>query len=156
MNELNLQSMIIGVVNEKGHGHAHKLSSRFLVGVVDLLVKLPKWPAGLLEVKQRDFPASDARFALDVTLPQQRFLRQFDAAGMPCGVASFLQAGTGAGLKLWLNVSTWETMSYGDTTVAPFSMTRTAYTFLGKHDERADKILSLLDDWHTNWKEQHA
>jgi hypothetical protein len=135
-------------------GRAHKMSNRFLVGVADLLVKLPEWPAGFLEVKQRDYPTTDARFTCDVTKPQQTFLRGFDAAGMPCGVASFLQDSYGSGLKLWLNISTWETMSYGDSTIRPFSMTRTAYTFLGKHDERAGNIVTILHNWMLEWDKQ--
>jgi hypothetical protein len=156
MNELDLQSMIIDAVIRQGHGHAHKMSHRFLIGIVDLAVKLPKWPTGFLEVKQRDRPTTDARFTCDVTHPQQTFLRNYDAVGTPCGIESFLQDGYGSGLKLWLNISTWETMSYGDNTIKPFTLTRSAYTFLGKHDERAGKILDLLHGWHINWKEQHA
>jgi hypothetical protein len=146
--------MIIDAVIDKGHGHAYKASSRFLVGVADVLVKLPQWPAGFLEVKQRDWPATDARFLLDITHAQQIFLRRFNAAGMPTGVASFLQMGSGAGFKLWLNISSWETIAYHDNQIEPFSITRTAYTYLGKHDERADKILGMLHDWHRHWDEQ--
>ena len=155
MKELELQSMIIDAVIDKGKGHAYKASSRFLVGVADVLIKLPQWSAGFLEVKQRDWPATDARFLLDVTHAQQIFLRRFNAAGMPCGVASFLQMGTGAGFKLWLNISTWETIAYGDDQIEPFSITRTAYTYLGKHDERAGHILNLLHDWLMNWEDKH-
>ncbi len=153
MDELTLQSMIIEAANDAG-GRAHKMNNRFLIGVSDLLVKLPKWPAGFLEVKQRDWPSSDGRFLLDVTHPQQKFLRQFNAAGMPCGVASFLQTGTGSGLSLWLNISTWETIAYSDSTIKPFTLTRQGHTFLGKADQRPHHILILLQTFFAEWDEQ--
>lgn len=156
MDELTLQQLIIDAVNDKGRGRAHKMNNRFLVGVSDLLVKLPRWPAGFLEVKQRLYPSTDERFLLDVTHPQQRFLREFHDAGMPCGIASFLQEGSGAGLKLWLNISTWDTIAYGDGTIKAFTMTRTAYTSLGKSYGRLEIILELLHGWFINWKKQDA
>jgi hypothetical protein len=154
MKELDLQSMIIDAVNESD-GHAHKMSSRFLVGVADLLVKLRGYPAGLLEVKQRDFPSTDAHFLLDVTRPQQNFLRDFDAAGMPCGVASFLQDGSGSGFNLWLSVMSWKTISYKDSTIRPFTIGRTAHTFLGKPAVRAQHIMQVLTGWLTEWEAGH-
>lgn len=66
-----------------------KMSNRFLVGVPDLFVKLPATPAALIEVKFDKRPRGAYR--LRVTPKQAHVLRQADAAGMPIGVASFLQ-----------------------------------------------------------------
>jgi len=108
MNELDMQKYIVDSVNHAG-GFAYKMSHRFLIGVVDVMVKLPdlkvmpshlsgKFAAGVLEVKQRDKPKSNIEFTLDVTPQQKRFLRQARDAGMPAGVASFLQV-RGKGVK---------------------------------------------------------
>lgn len=109
MNELQLQRYTIDVVQERG-GAAQKLSHRFNLGVSDLLIKLPPWAPGrriseprvagqlamLIEVKQhRGVPASVRPFTLDVTRPQENFLKRFQAAGMRVGVLSFLQGPRG-------------------------------------------------------------
>lgn len=92
MNETEMQQLIVEAVQEDG-GFCRKLSHRFNVGVVDLIVKHPKFPAGLLEAKRHDYLTStgDTRFKLDVSGPQKRFLRDADKAGIWCGVASFIQ-----------------------------------------------------------------
>lgn len=90
MKETDLQSLTIKAVRLYG-GAAHKLSNRFLVGVSDLLVKLPKLPAALLEVKydeRADMPV--AGIVPDVTVLQYKFLKEYHDAGMRCGVMSFL------------------------------------------------------------------
>lgn len=95
MIEVELQTLIKLSVRSQG-GAAHKLSNRFMVGVSDLLVKLPSFPAALIEVKHQRFSAkvSDDRvFKLDVTVPQQQFLRAYRQAGMRCGIASGIQKG---------------------------------------------------------------
>lgn len=107
MNELDMQKYVVDSVNHAG-GFAFKMSHRFLVGVPDLLVKLPteylkmqmenKRPAGILEVKQRDKPKSDIEFGLDVTPQQRHFLIRARQAGMPTGVISFMQE-RGKGVK---------------------------------------------------------
>lgn len=101
MKETALQKYVIDVVRARG-GAAYKLSHRFAIGVSDLLVKLPNlhfakesgdsYPAMLLEVKQHEgVNTSPYPFKLDVTKPQQNFLRGFGRAGMRVGVLSFLQ-----------------------------------------------------------------
>ena len=112
MNELGMQAMIVEAIKAHG-GFAQKLSNRFLVGVVDLLIKLPEYPAGVLEVKQRDLPKdTNLKWKLDVTGPQTRFLRDAWNAGMPSGIASFMhRRGSGPlGRRLWLGVWTYDAM----------------------------------------------
>jgi hypothetical protein len=92
VKEIALQKLVVDAVKANG-GMAHKLSNRFLVGVADLLVKMPNGPATLLEVKQREWGPQLNRFILDVTVPQQRFLKNYADAGMTCGVMSFVQRG---------------------------------------------------------------
>jgi len=90
MNELSLQNRVIKVVRASQGGAAHKLSHRFLVGVPDLMVKVPKYPVMILEVKKDERPKVKEVVTLDVTVPQKRFLLQWAAAGVMCGVMSFL------------------------------------------------------------------
>lgn len=155
MKETDLQSMLVDAV-EYARGRGHKMSNRFLIGVSDVIVKLPKWPAGFIEVKQRAYPTSDKPFELDVTTPQANFLRDFDAAGMPCGVASFLQSGVGTGKKIWLSVMTYRTLAYTDDTVAPFTISRSAHHDLGRSDERLKNIVTILHHWQQSWKDERT
>lgn len=90
MNELDLQNRVVKVVRTSQGGAAHKLSHRFLVGVPDLMVKVPKYPVMILEVKKDERPKVKEVVTLDVTVPQKRFLLQWAAAGVMCGVMSFL------------------------------------------------------------------
>lgn len=165
MNELGLQKFVCDVVNDAG-GYALKRNNRFMVGIVDLLVKLPSKPgyfrdglqacppAGILEVKQRLYPSSDRRFLLDVTAPQKNDLRRADAAGMPAGVISFLQRGSGSGLVLFAHVMTYRTASYGDNTgIEPWTTWRGAHMLLGKKGEREHAMLSALYNWQKEWRE---
>ena len=141
--------MIVDAVKYAG-GHATKLSHRFLVGVPDLLIKLQSVnvPAGLVEVKQHKWPAEDRVFDLEVTPPQRRVLGQFNAAGMPCGVASFLQKGAGNSRELYLSVMSYQTLQYSDGTIKPFTCARSAHVVLSKNPERRYlDIVSELEKW---------
>ena len=170
MNELSLQRLIVDAVNNAG-GFSRKLNNRYLIGVSDLLVKLPGGSlkdarsanlpyqaAGLLEVKQRQRPKTDAPFALDVTHAQGAFLQAAHDAGMPCGVVSFLQEGTGSGLKLWLQIQTWKHarsvrfVDWGDDAQGMFTK-RSLHLSLGKFDVRHNDILSALYNWQKEWRE---
>jgi hypothetical protein len=87
MKEIDTQSEMIEACVEAG-GAGHKLSNRFMVGVSDLLIKLPNWPACLIEVKMDEAPVTRGSVALRPTVPQLRFLRKYADAGMITGVAS--------------------------------------------------------------------
>lgn len=97
MNELGYQKLIIDVVRDAG-GAAFKLSNRFLIGVPDLLVKLPRCEAALLEVKLNPFPKKSPTIRLAVTRPQELFLQKFRKAGMITGYVSILRDGTRFGI----------------------------------------------------------
>src|SRR5215207_7353826 len=90
MKELALQKLICDIVNREHGGFARKLSHRFLVGVSDLLIKLPGLPTALIEVKCENCPVNKKTVTLDVTVPQRRFLRDAASAGMIAGIFSFL------------------------------------------------------------------
>ncbi len=150
MNELGLQKLVVDVVNESG-GFARKMNNRFLIGVSDLLVKLPgvKNPAGFLEVKQRAYPRTNAPFDPGVTHLQSNFLRAASQANMPAGIMSFLQTGNGSGLKLWLQVQTSRRSASGTMLWFP-----TSHVELGRAQERGPRILSALHNWIKEWKEE--
>lgn len=95
MKETDYQKFVLDIVRDAG-GAGHKLSSRFLVGVSDLLVKLPGREAALIEVKLAKFApktSGDHEFDLGVTVLQREFLKKYDKAGMIVGVLSFVQQG---------------------------------------------------------------
>lgn len=149
MNELGMQALIVDAVNGAG-GFARKLSNRFLVGVVDLLVKLPDYPAGVLEVKQRDLPKNtELAWKLDVTGPQVRFLRDAHAAGMPAGVASFMHRRGSGPLERRLHLGVW---TYGAMVVDGWTARYGAHEPLwGKNGSAIDdNIMTLLRGWLDN------
>lgn len=95
MNELNYQNWVINTILTNG-GYAHKMSHRFIIGVSDLMIKLPKHPATLLEVKLQHIGITTSAqhcFQLDVTKIQQNFLLRYYNVGMACGVMSFIERG---------------------------------------------------------------
>ena len=89
MNELGYQKFVIQQVFAAG-GFAWKSNNRFLIGVADLMVKLPGYPCCALEVKKNKMPVKKDSVVLDVTPLQTLFLRNCAMAGMPAGVLSFL------------------------------------------------------------------
>lgn len=95
MREIQYQSLVLDVVRDAG-GAGHKLSNRFLVGVADLLIKLPGREPVLVEVKLAKFAKSTKdghEFDVGVTVPQLEFLKKYHNAGMKTGVLSFVEHG---------------------------------------------------------------
>lgn len=124
MRELDVQNLICKAVNAKG-GFAKKLSHRFLVGVPDLLVKMPKPPAALIEVKWREAPRDPAhKFTLEVTKPQELFLRDARRAGMVTGVCSAVSRRS----ALWLCF-----MTLGEALHADFTLDAAAHVAVGSN-----------------------
>ena len=129
MKELDAQRLIIEVVRDHG-GAAFKLSNRFLVGVSDLLIKVPFLPAALIEVKLDQLPVKNTFVRLAVTVPQQRFLGQFERAGMAAGIASIVVRDQLFGMFI------------GNQITVPLE----SY-FLGKKSERRELIWNVLKTW---------
>ncbi|KKN51106.1 hypothetical protein LCGC14_0626160 [marine sediment metagenome] len=77
--ELDVQALLVKTVRDMG-GFAYKLSNRFKVGVLDLLVQLPPYPTVLIEVK---CPITPVHVAIPVALTaqQRRFMRDYQWAG---------------------------------------------------------------------------
>lgn len=95
MREVQYQSLVLQAVRDAG-GAGHKLSNRFLIGVCDLLIKMPNWAPMLVEVKLAKFAKStgdDHEFDVGVTVPQHEFLKKYRNAGMETGVLSFIEHG---------------------------------------------------------------
>lgn len=89
MNELQSQKLIVDAIRQGG-GFAIKLSHRFLVGVPDLMLQLPKWGTSLWEVKIQDAKSSGIA-AVKMTPLQYQFLRDYAEAGGRCGLVSILR-----------------------------------------------------------------
>lgn len=149
MKEVDAQKLVIDAVKSAG-GHGHKLSNRFLVGVVDLLIKLPGQPAMLAEVKLekrssfKGQTSDSVYFTPDVTALQWKFLKDYHDAGMTCGLISFVEVG-GKGVK---------GLSMGTFTLdvdKPYSYRRGDAVLLSQHVSLADpvtryaKIVELLE-----------
>lgn len=100
MKETFVQRRVIEAVQSQG-GAAHKLSNRFMAGVPDLLVKLPRYPAALLEVKIDKHPVKSTTVTLGVTKLQETFLEKYEKAGMATGVMAFLQHRRDLYVSLW-------------------------------------------------------
>lgn len=94
MNELQFQTLIVDAVRSVG-GFSHKMANRFLVGVPDLLAKLPKLTATFWEVKIANAPVRNTRVKLDATAPQLKWLRDYYDAGGTCGIIGGLRCSDG-------------------------------------------------------------
>ena len=132
MSELDRQRDVIHVVKDMG-GHAYKSSNQWLVGICDLVVKVPYKPVAFLEAKLNDAPKRSAFFRLGLTSIQEKFLRDMDAAGAYAGVISFVQ---GPGKR--------------DKSVRIIPFNKLEWTHDGKH---------AVEDWAdykpgTNWKDE--
>lgn len=90
--ELQYQREMVQACVAQG-GYAKKLSHRTLVGIPDLLVKLPVFPAALVEVKRVKAPKKAETVQLDLTPPQRRQLLAAEKAGMPALVLAFVEYG---------------------------------------------------------------
>lgn len=140
MDELALQKLLVDVVRKNG-GAADKLSHRFLVGVPDLLVKLPGAPAGLLEVKQHTWnKIKPAKIKLAVTKLQEVMLKRYDDAGMPTGVVSFLQQRGKGTQELQICV-----LTLTEVRRVQYKVRTASHTFCGTN---RDVIMQQLTGWH--------
>ncbi len=90
VDELKIQKMLVDAVVSAG-GFGLKMSHRHLVGVPDLLLKLPGFDAAFVEVKQATEPRQKLSRVLAVTPLQLAYLQKTSAAGMPSGVLSVVQ-----------------------------------------------------------------
>lgn len=91
MRELQAQSLVVKAVREHG-GVAFKMANRFLVGVSDLFVQLPRchtylWEAKLLKAKFDP----DEIYDVTVTPKQRHFICDVLKAGGRAGTMSFIQ-----------------------------------------------------------------
>lgn len=93
MNELRFQKLIVDAVRSVG-GFAHKMSSKFLIGVPDLFLKLPAHVPGMWEVKINDMPKRTNGVKLDITPLQLKWLSDYAHSGGVAGVISGLRDGT--------------------------------------------------------------
>lgn len=148
MNELQCQQLIVDAVKE-ANGVAMKVSHRFLVGVVDLLVKLPQVQPFWLEAKfmrlaQKTVDDINHVWGLDVTTKQKEFLRQWRGAGMLTGVVSFLEVrGKMSGIKgLRMGLYTLE-----DCEINQYKTCVVDHEWIGDHGDRMLNIADRLEDF---------
>lgn len=87
--ELELQKKVRDAIQEAG-GKCRIISHRFVVGVPDLLLKLPGHETMIVEVKQCKFPVRAPIVSLEATVPQKIDLNGWQVAGARSGILSFL------------------------------------------------------------------
>lgn len=85
MKETDLQSKCLTAMREMG-GFAQKMSNRFLIGVPDLMFKLPRYSTSFWEVKRRPTAHQNP----DPSPKQKLWLRDYTRAGGFCGVINFI------------------------------------------------------------------
>lgn len=86
VNELDIQGELRKATITAG-GYSFKMSNRFLIGVPDLFVQLPKFPTLILEVKfvaGKDVRA-DGSIRAEPTLHQARYINDIRKAGGQAG-----------------------------------------------------------------------
>ena len=87
LKEVDLQAKVKDAIIEMG-GFSMKMSNRFLIGVPDLLCKLPNYPTSFWEVKR--VPFIREKIKADATLNQKKWLRDFERAGGFGGLICFV------------------------------------------------------------------
>lgn len=86
MKEIDIQRELVNEARGLG-GYAIKMSNRFLVGIPDLLIKLPGMQACLIEVKIERMPTRDTgHIGVNPTPQQLRNLKMADKANFASGV----------------------------------------------------------------------
>ena len=146
MIETEMQKLLIDAAKSVG-GQGLKLNNRFLVGVVDLLIKIPDRQPFWLEAKKIDLSqltvdTTNHIWTLDVTQRQKAHLRDWTAAGMLCGVASFVQIkGQGVkGLQLCL-------YTYADCVVNEWRACVLDHEPLGDHRSRTERLVLAMQEF---------
>lgn len=92
MLETQCQQLIVNAAEEAG-GRGLKFNNRFLIGICDLLIKMPGHQPMMLEAKLKNLSAKTTNHVWDVgcTHKQKSHLRDWHWAGMLTGVVSFIQ-----------------------------------------------------------------
>jgi len=95
MNELDMQKLVVDALIDGGH-QAMKMNNEYIKGPSDLLIKMRGRPAFFLEAKRTDLGKTTIdrnvhTWKWDVTELQKKFMRDWQAAGMRCGILSFVQ-----------------------------------------------------------------
>lgn len=105
MREVDAQLELAKAVREAG-GAGTKLSNRFLIGVADLLLKLPDQQPALIEAKMDDVVISTG-IEVAPTAIQLRWLNDWKRAGMITGVMSCVTRKREFGV-CFLPISEWD------------------------------------------------
>lgn len=145
MIETECQQLIIDAVQEDHiGGRGLKFNNRFIVGIVDLLIKLPGHQPMILEAKLHKFSAKTlaAGHRIDdigATFKQKQYLRDWNYAGMLTGVVSFVME-QGADVRS-LQMAIY---SYGDMVSNNWSVSTEYHRPLGEKSERLINIRQQL------------
>ena len=109
MIETAVQTLVVNAVIDAG-GMAMKMAHKFLMGVPDLLIKLPADRRAMIMEAKLERRAQMTRrtqhpLTPAVTVNQFNYLTKFHLAGTPAGVMSFVEVGGRGKRGLWLHIS---------------------------------------------------
>lgn len=146
MIETECQQLMIEAVREM-HGEGLKLNNRFLVGVVDLLLKMPDIKPMWLEAKLERLSARTVvnptwTWELGVTQKQKQWLRKWSDAGMLTGVVSFVQV-TGRDVRS-LRMALY---SFGYMITNDWEARMCDHRLLGDKDDRLANVRDMLREF---------
>lgn len=140
MIETECQQLIVEAVVDGG-GRSLKFNNRFMVGVCDLLIKMPLHQPMMLEAKLVHLAPSTVShvWKSGCTEIQKRFLRDWNDAGMLTGVVSFIQRKGQDVRSLEMAVIPYQQMVNN-----AWSVYQIDHLPLGDKSERFDNIRSML------------
>lgn len=143
MIETEVQQLLIDAVEEVG-GRGIKFNNRFVIGIPDLLIKLPNHQPMILEAKLHKFSAKTlaaGHYIADIgaTKLQKDQLRYWAYANMLTGVVSFVME-TGADVRS-LRMALY---SHGEMLHRDWCVQTDDHRALGEKSERMTKIRELL------------
>lgn len=140
MIETECQQLIVDAV-VAGGGRALKFNNRFMIGVCDLLIKLPLHRPMMLEAKLLHLSPKTTNHNWDVgcTKLQRDFLRDWHDAGMLTGVASFIQNKGEDVRSLQMNL-----VAYEELVGHKWVVYQTDHEPLGEKAQRFENIRNML------------
>lgn len=143
MIETDCQKLLVAAAEEVG-GRGILFNNRFVIGIPDLLIKLPSYQPMILEAKLHKFSARTLALSYQIadigaTKLQKDQLRDWSYAGMLTGVVSFIME-TGADVRS-LRMALY---SHSQMLTSDWSANILDHTQLGEKSERMTKMRELL------------
>ena len=151
MKDTACQQLVIDAVTEgEVGGQGLKFNNRFIIGIPDLLVKLPGVQPMILEAKLFSFSAKTLEAGhliqdVGATKMQKDQLRDWGYAGMLTGLVAFILPTGGNVGDLMMALRSYDEMEH-----AGWSLSTDAFKPLGGKSERLPNIRMMLTEFGRN------